>query len=313
MDSGFGGFSSDTPSGGGSGSGIPAFVDGTNLWLQITGTTNTTNGLTAYFVIWPPTNVTDGVYDLFLTTNLAANVSGLNVTNWAWVMRNTAGQTNLTVTNLTADYCFFRLAETNDTDGDGLSDAFEKLVSHTDPDNADQNSNSIPDGWEWHYFGNLNQTGDGDYDGDGVDNYWEYLDGTDPNKISFTVEVADNYVSTSPANLSVNILGGVPSYYAVLVDGSTSTNWTAYTSSNLTVNLGSLAGWHDVWVGLRGLPSAMRSNLGMETVESGFHAAAAGHHQPDEQHRHAADDPIDGLQPEGPVEHQLRFENAPAR
>jgi hypothetical protein len=254
MDSGFGGFSGDTPSSG-SNSGVPAYVDGTNLWLQITGTTNTTNGLTAYFVIWTPTNVTDGVYDLFLTTNLAANVPGLNVTNWAWVMRNTAGQTNLTVTNLTADYCFFRLADTNDTDGDGMSDAFEKLVSHTDPNNADQNTNSIPDGWEWNYFGNLNQTADGDYDGDGVDNYWEYLDGTDPNKISFTIEVADNYVSTSPASLSVNILGGVPSYYAVLVDGATSTNWTAYTSSNLTANLGSLAGWHDIWIGLRGLPS----------------------------------------------------------
>jgi len=37
------------------------------------------------------------------------------------------------VTNLTATECYFRLANTNDTDGGGFSDAFERLVTHTDP------------------------------------------------------------------------------------------------------------------------------------------------------------------------------------
>lgn len=45
---------------------------------------------------------------------------------------------------------------------------------------ADSNRNAIPDWWEMRYFGNLNQTADGDYDGDGVDNLDEYLEGTDP-------------------------------------------------------------------------------------------------------------------------------------
>jgi hypothetical protein len=45
---------------------------------------------------------------------------------------------------------------------------------------ADSNGNGIPDWWELKYFGNLNQTGNGDYDGDGVDNLDEYLEGTDP-------------------------------------------------------------------------------------------------------------------------------------
>jgi RHS repeat-associated protein len=93
-----------------------------NLWLQVQ-RTNTTVSL----VIHPPWNVTDGVYDLFYTTNLAPT------STWTCVMRCTPGQTNLTVTGLTGTHGFFMLGLTNDTDGDGLTDAYEKLVSHTDP------------------------------------------------------------------------------------------------------------------------------------------------------------------------------------
>jgi hypothetical protein len=45
---------------------------------------------------------------------------------------------------------------------------------------ADSNGNGIPDWWEMQYFGNLNQSAAGDYDGDGVDNLDEYLEGTNP-------------------------------------------------------------------------------------------------------------------------------------
>jgi hypothetical protein len=44
-----------------------------------------------------------------------------------------------------------------DTDGDGLSDA-----------------------WELEHFGNLSRNGTGDLDGDGISDYQEYLDGSDP-------------------------------------------------------------------------------------------------------------------------------------
>jgi len=52
--------------------------------------------------------------------------------------------------------------------------------------------------------------------------------------------------------LSLAIQAGTPSYYAVLLDSTSfsTASWTAYTSSNLTVNLGSTQGWHTVWVGL---------------------------------------------------------------
>jgi len=97
------------------------------LWLELV---TVTNQIGAFIVHSPDTT---GVYDLFATTNLSPNVAGFNLTNWFWVLRTLPGQTNLTVTNLTATESYFRLANTNDTDGGGFSDAFERLVTHTDP------------------------------------------------------------------------------------------------------------------------------------------------------------------------------------
>jgi len=44
----------------------------------------------------------------------------------------------------------------------------------------DSDGDGLPDSWELAYFGNLNQTATGDFDGDGVSNLQEFLDGTDP-------------------------------------------------------------------------------------------------------------------------------------
>ncbi len=94
---------------------------------------------TALIVIHPPAaEAANGVYDLFMTTNLSSSGDGLNLTNWLWLLRTDPGQTNLVLWNLWADEAFFLLARTNDSDGDGMSDAYEVLVSHTDP--------NVPDG-----------------------------------------------------------------------------------------------------------------------------------------------------------------------
>ena len=98
-----------------------------DLWLQIIEVTNSS----AWFQVHSPE--TNAVYDLFATTNLGPTEPGLNVTTWIPVLRTEPGQTNLLVADLTANECFFILANTNDTDADGLSSAFEMLVSHTDP------------------------------------------------------------------------------------------------------------------------------------------------------------------------------------
>jgi hypothetical protein len=44
----------------------------------------------------------------------------------------------------------------------------------------DSDGDGLPDSWELTYFGNLNQTATGDFDGDGVSNLQEFLDGTNP-------------------------------------------------------------------------------------------------------------------------------------
>ncbi len=61
----------------------------------------------------------------------------------------------------------------------------------------DSDGDGLPDSWELTYFGNLSQTATGDFDGDGVSNLDEFLQGTAPNNnASFRVR------------LSVTVIGG---------------------------------------------------------------------------------------------------------
>jgi hypothetical protein len=150
-----------------SGSYQPQVFTTNDLWLQIVGTTNAGAGMTAYLVIHTPWNITSGVYDLFATTNLAPSA-------WQWVLRCAPGQTNLTVTNLSSPNDFFILGLTNDADGDGLSDAFELLVSHTNPNLPSTDGSGMSDGWEWQYFGSISNNPSADPDGDGLTTLQEY-------------------------------------------------------------------------------------------------------------------------------------------
>ena len=58
----------------------------------------------------------------------------------------------------------------------------------------DSNHNGIDDRWEMHFLGNLDQSGDADFDGDGISNRLEYLRGTDPrdyyNGVAPVIEIA---------------------------------------------------------------------------------------------------------------------------
>jgi len=123
----------------------PAYSYTTNdLWLEITGVTNEA----ADFVIHTPQ--TNSIYDLFSTTNLVASVPGLNLTNWIWLLRSAAGETNLVLTNLpvTQVESYYRLGTMQDSDADGLTDAYELLVSHTDPNDPDTDGDGLSDFYE---------------------------------------------------------------------------------------------------------------------------------------------------------------------
>jgi hypothetical protein len=119
-----------------------AYSYGTNeLWLEITGVTNNQ----ADFAIHSPSVES---YDLFMTTNLAADVPGLNLTNWVWTLNAAAGETNISITLGDDEIAFYRLGTMLDSDGDGLTDAYENLASHTLPDNPDTDADGLSDGWE---------------------------------------------------------------------------------------------------------------------------------------------------------------------
>jgi len=128
------------------------------LWLEITGVTNGA----ADFVIHSPSVEP---YDLFMTTNLASDVPGLNFTNWVWEVRADNGVTNISRSTGTNPIAFYRLGTTNDTDADGLTDAFENLVYHTDADLEDTDGDGMSDGQEIELGADPN---DPDSDDDGV-------------------------------------------------------------------------------------------------------------------------------------------------
>ncbi|MGC8744826.1 MAG: thrombospondin type 3 repeat-containing protein [Verrucomicrobiia bacterium] len=129
----------DGPEGGGE-----AYAYGPeDLWLEIVSKVDDTANL----VIHTPDP--EGVYDLFMTTNLSPNVPGLNLTNWAWLMRTSPGETNLVVTNLWADEAYFRLGTMFDSDSDGMTDAYEHLVAHTSSALPDSDGDGLSDGLEF--------------------------------------------------------------------------------------------------------------------------------------------------------------------
>jgi hypothetical protein len=82
-------------------------------------------------------------YDVFATGALDSPITNAV---WFWMGQGYSGNTyTLPISSINA---FIILGTPLDSDGDGLTDAYEKLVSHTDPNNAYSNLDGILDGWE---------------------------------------------------------------------------------------------------------------------------------------------------------------------
>jgi hypothetical protein len=106
----------------------------------------------------------------------------------------------------------------------------------------DANGNGIPDWWEMYYFGNLTQRASDDYDGDGVDNLHEYLEGTNPtNRLSFNprlyIQAPRGSVSVSPSQ-PYYTLGQTVTLVATPDPGQGFVGWSgAVTGTKSTVSL----------------------------------------------------------------------------
>jgi hypothetical protein len=100
-------------------------------------------------------------YDVFGTTALAYPIA--NAT-WAWMGQASPSCSRYALTNLPNFAVMLVLGTPQDTDADGLTDAFENLISHTDPNNPDTFGIGIPDGYQFTHFGRV-----------GVDPYYDPL------------------------------------------------------------------------------------------------------------------------------------------
>lgn len=76
-------------------------------------------------------------YDLFCAPRVDA-------TNWSWLARSSAGGTWFVVSHSDYSQCFFLLGTMQDSDADGLTDAYEMLTSHTDPEDP-ADGGGLPD------------------------------------------------------------------------------------------------------------------------------------------------------------------------
>lgn len=98
--------------------------------------------------------------DDFRSSGTNSSLNQYLLTSWPWVPNQSYF---LTVTNIS-------------TNNEPLTFTLDGRNTVTD----DNDNDGLPDAWELAYFGNLNQTATGDFDGDGVMNIDEYLEGTNP-------------------------------------------------------------------------------------------------------------------------------------
>jgi len=108
---------------------ILAFAVGTNMAVQFT----IAGGSNAI----PYDVFANSVLDFSSNTNLS----------WAWMGQGYQCVTYI-LTNLPTSACFIILGTPQDSDSDGLTDAYERLVSKTDPNNPNSSGDGMLDGWK---------------------------------------------------------------------------------------------------------------------------------------------------------------------
>jgi len=121
------------------------FVYGTNqnqVWITNLIATATGTNVNVTFTIEGGAN--GYYYDVFVGTILT---SPLGNGNWSWQGQAQRRQ-QCSLTGLPQGTIFFILGSPQDSDTNGLTDAYELLITHTNPNVDDQNGAGIPNGWQ---------------------------------------------------------------------------------------------------------------------------------------------------------------------
>ena len=119
-----------------------------NVWITnivatvITNVVPTNGTVNLAFTIWGGSNSLP--YDVFATSALRYPITNAV---WAWMGQGYSCY-RYTLTNLPMTGAWLILGTPQDTDGDGLTDAYELLISHTDPQKADTSGDGMLDGWK---------------------------------------------------------------------------------------------------------------------------------------------------------------------
>src|SRR5262249_47147928 len=138
---------------------------------------------------------TNGTSEVTFKIRGGTNGGAVGVVGWSEVTNSIAGSRFYWQGQVTScrryrlygqpnQHCFYMLgASAGDTDGDGLSDQLETIVSKTSITNAFTfGTNNIPEAWlVLHALEPASGTASLDPDRDGLSNLGEYLFGTDPN------------------------------------------------------------------------------------------------------------------------------------
>jgi len=118
-------------------------ITSTNVWItnEVASVVSGTRALS-----FTSQGGSDGVpYDAFV--NPVLDFSTNTNKAWTWEGQGYHGTTYM-ITNLPNTACFLILGTPQDSDSDGLTDAYERLVSKTDPNNPYSNLDGILDGWD---------------------------------------------------------------------------------------------------------------------------------------------------------------------
>jgi len=102
----------------------------------------------------------------------------------------------------------------------------------------DSDADSMSDGWEWNNFSTLTNAANDDRDGDGMDNYVEYVAGTQPTNMSSRFRVMDCATPAASTNHQVNVATEPGRKYTIYWAEGVFTNgiiWQPFASTNTGV------------------------------------------------------------------------------